>query len=118
MNREKRTEDWEQRQLVQWARHYPWGRLLFHIPNENHHHSVALGVRSGVPDLFLPVPMNGMHGLFVEMKRADGGHLSETQKKWLQWLNELGYSAVCCRGWEMARDAIAKYMGLDEEGAK
>lgn len=112
-----RTENWEQRQLVQWARKYPWGQLLFHIPNENHHHDTPLGVRSGVPDLMLPVPMGDRHGLFIEMKRADGGRLSETQRKWLTWLNELGYEAVCCHGWGAARDAIERYMGLEQQGA-
>lgn len=107
-----RSENWEQMQLVQWARRYPWGRLLFHIPNENHHHDTALGVRSGVPDLMLPVPMGGRHGLFIEMKRAKGGRLSESQKRWLGWLRELGYEAVCCHGWKEAKKEIERYMEL------
>jgi len=113
-----RTEDWEQRQLVQWARRHPWGQLLFHVPNENHHHDTQLGVRSGVPDLMLPIPMGGKHGLFIEMKRASGGRLSEAQKRWLGWLNELGYEAVCCHGWKEARDVIEAYMNTatDEWG--
>ena len=114
LNRQKRTEDWEQRQLVQWARRYAWGQLLFHIPNENHHHDTDIGVRAGVPDLMLPVPMDGKHGLFIEMKRADGGRLSETQKKWLGWLTELGYTAVCCHGWEEAREVIRHYMRVED----
>lgn len=108
------TENWEQRQLVQWVKRYPWGQLMFHIPNENHHHDTPLGVRSGVPDLMLPVPMGGKHGLFIELKRSEGGRLSESQKKWLRWLNELGYEAVCCHGWEAARDAIRAYMGTND----
>ena len=116
LNRQKRTEDWEQRQLVQWCRKYPWGQLLFHIPNENHHHDTDIGVRAGVPDLFLPIPMHGMHGLFVEMKKADGGRLSESQKRWLGWLGELGYEAVCCHGWLEAKDVIGRYMGVSDGG--
>lgn len=85
---------------------------MFHIPNENHHHDTDIGVRAGVPDLFLPVPMNGKHGLFIEMKKAQGGRLSESQKKWLTWLGELGYEATCCHGWLEAREAIEAYMGL------
>ena len=110
----ERTEDWEQRQLIQWARQFPWGRLMFHIPNENHHHDTSLGVRSGVPDLMLPVPMNGRHGLFLEMKKADGGRLSESQRRWLGWLTDLGYEAACCHGWEEARRVVEEYMGLEE----
>lgn len=116
--RAQKSEEWEQRQLVQWVRRFPWGRLLFHIPNENHHHDTDLGVRSGVPDLFLPVPMGGKHGLFIEMKREDGGRLSESQRKWLGWLGELGYEATCCHGWREARVAIARYMGQQTENAK
>ena len=108
------SEDWEQRQLVQWARQFAWGRLLFHIPNENHHHDTALGVRAGVPDLMLPVPMGGKHGLFIEMKKI-GGRLSAAQRDWLRWLNELGYEAVCCHGWEEARKALAEYMREEEK---
>ncbi len=115
LNRQKRTEDWEQRQLVQWCRKHSWGQLLFHIPNENHHHDSDIGVRAGVPDLMLPVPMNGKHGLFIEMKRADSGRLSESQRKWLGWLNELGYVAVCCHGWIEARKAIESYMDIEKE---
>lgn len=108
----ERTENWEQRQLVKWVRKFPWGQLLFHIPNENHHHDTPLGVRSGVPDLMLPIPMDGKHGLFIEMKRADGGRLSEAQRKWLGWLTELGYEAVCCHGWQEAREVIERYMDV------
>lgn len=108
-----KTEDWEQRQLVQWARGFPWGRLLFHVPNENHHHDSRLGVRPGVPDLMLPIPMGGKHGLFIEMKRADGGVLSTAQRDWLRWLTELGYKAVCCHGWQEARKEIEDYMLID-----
>ncbi len=116
MNSGTRTEDWEQRQLVQWCRRFPWGQLLFHIPNENHHHDTPLGVRSGVPDLMLPVPMGGRHGLFIEMKRVDGGRLSESQRKWLGWLTELGYEAVCCHGFDEAREVVARYMGVTDGG--
>ena len=110
----KRSENWEQRQLIQWVRQFPWGQLLFHIPNENHHHDTPLGVRSGVPDLMLPVPMDGKHGLFIELKRSSGGRLSESQKKWLGWLRELGYEAVCCCGWQEAKETIERYMNLGE----
>ena len=77
------TEDQEQIALINWARmqekKYPELRLLFHIPNGGSRGKAeagrfrAMGVRAGVPDLCLPVPRGGKHGLFVEMKRTKGG---------------------------------------------
>ena len=71
-----------------------------------------MGMKKGVPDLMLPIPMHGYHGLFVEMKQK-GGRLSEEQRRWLNMLNEVGYLAVMCRGWEEARDEIERYMKND-----
>ena len=82
------SEDDEQRQLIQWCRTDPRLQFLFHIPNENTAgikwgiRNRQLGVKSGVPDLMLPIPAKGYHGLFVEMKTAHG-KLSENQKRWL-----------------------------------
>ena len=104
--------------MVQWARQYSWGKLLFHVPNEEHHHDTDIGVRGGVPDLVLPVPMGGKHGLFIEMKRADGGRLSNNQRLWLGWLNEMGYRAECCHGWQEARDVLAEYMEVDDDSVR
>lgn len=118
------TEAEEQTILFRWAELHagkrPELRLLFHIPNGGLRSKSeaarfkASGVKSGVPDLFLPVPRGNTHGLFVELKRRDGGRVSEEQKAWIQALNERGYIAVVARGWEEARAAIEKY--LDMEG--
>ena len=121
------SEDNEQKQLIQWAKTIPEGQFLYHIPNEN----VAgrkwgvrnrqLGVRSGVPDLCLPIPAGGYHGLYIELKTTQG-KTSEQQDRWLAALNTFGYLAVVCHGWEEGRDAIVDYlkplhggaMGADE----
>lgn len=109
------SEDWEQKQLIQWARSKPELQYLFHIPNETVGgkgwliRNRQLGVRSGVPDLMLPIPCGGFHGLFIEMK-AEKGRVSHTQELWLRALNQLGYKAIVCRGWKEARDEICKYL--------
>lgn len=109
------TETDEQKQLIQYARGKPWGQFLFHVPNESVGgygwmvRNRQMGMRKGVPDLMLPIPMHGYHGLFVEMK-AKGGRLSQEQKNWIKALNTFGYKAVCCTGWEAARDEIERYM--------
>ena len=68
-----------------------------------------MGVKAGVPDLFYPVPLGGYHGLFIEMK-ANKGRPSAVQKRWLKVLNDLGYKAVVCVGWEEARDVLIEYL--------
>ena len=68
-----------------------------------------MGVKSGVPDLFYPVPLHGYHGLFIEMK-AKGGSLSAKQKRWLAALSKLGYKTAVCVGWESARDTLTEYL--------
>lgn len=111
------TESQEQRQLIQWCRTDPRLQYLFHIPNESVGGSGWLtrnrqmGVKSGVPDLMLPIPAGGYHGLFVEMKTKNG-RLSEAQKRWINALNDLGYLAVTAYGWEDAKCRITDYLQL------
>ena len=108
-------ESWHQKQLIQWVKQFPWGQFLFHIPKETTGgqawitRNSQMGCRSGVPDLMLPIPMHGYHGLFIEMKKP-GGRLEGNQKRWLLALTDLGYLAICCRGWEEARYALQGYM--------
>lgn len=116
----KHDEAWEQKQLIQWARSQKWGSLLFHIPNESVGgmgwvvRNRQMGCRKGVPDLFLPIPKNRFHGLFIEMKSAKGGSLSNEQKSWLYNLKILGYQAVVAHGWEEAKEAIENYLISDD----
>ena len=95
---------------------YPELALLFHIPNGGRRDAAEAanlkkqGVKPGVPDLFLPVPRGDYHGLFIELKRRDGGRLSETQKGWLLALERQGYAAVVCHGARDAVDVLIKYL--------
>lgn len=68
-----------------------------------------MGMRKGVPDLMLPIPMHGYHGLFIEMKKK-GGRLSQEQENWIKALETFGYKAVVCIGWEAARDELEDYL--------
>ena len=69
------------------------------------------GMLSGIPDMFLPIPRNGKHGLFIEQKRKKGGVTSDKQKKMLAILNQLGYDACVCKGAEEAIAKIKEYLG-------
>ena len=109
------NETQEQKQLIQWCRTDDRFQYLFHIPNETvggrgwQVRNRQMGVRSGVPDLFYPVPMGGYHGLFIEMKTGTG-RASAAQKKWIAALEQFGYKVVVAKGWLEARDALLDYM--------
>ena len=122
----KKLEELEQTALVQWFDYtYPQytkiteGRkrisLLWHIPNGGLRiKSVAYrlkkqGVRPGVPDLFLAVAKHGFFGLFIEMKSKDG-KVTKEQEIYLDILNEQGYKAVVCYGWNEAAKIIKEYL--------
>lgn len=116
------TEHDEQTVVVAWARlwsvRYPSLARLFAIPNGAHKsHAQARkfqleGLRSGVPDLFLPVAASGHHGMFIEMKRRKGGVVSPEQMGWHVALREAGYHVAVCYGAEEAMDRIAEYLGI------
>lgn len=114
------SESTEQQRLFLWARlatgKYPELALMYHIPNEGKRTRAtggrmrAEGLKKGVPDICLPVARGPYHGLYIELKREDGGKLSATQSEWLDGLDRQGYRAICCHGWERAAEEIQRYM--------
>lgn len=68
-----------------------------------------MGVKPGVPDLFLPVPRGKFHGLFIELKSSTG-RLTDNQRQWLQDLAASGYAACVCFGFDEAKNDILKYL--------
>ena len=122
------TEEQEQRMLIEWAYlsigRFPALRLLFHVPNGGLRHPVTaqrlklIGVKPGVPDLVLPVPHQGFHGLFLEMKRSVDapkkkdvrGKLSESQVWWKEQLHAQGYRVEVCYGFEAAKAVLEEYL--------
>ena len=116
------TEEWEQEALLNWATRLkgqaPELSLIFHIPNSgNRHISYArkqqrLGLKAGVPDLFLPVARGGFHGLFIELKRQRGGTVSQKQEDWIGRLQVEGYRVEVCKGWQRAAKILCEYLGI------
>ncbi len=114
------TEDEEQEALFRWlafaSNRQPELRLMIHIPNEGKRSErqgakmKKIGLRKGVPDLFLPVPKGKYHGLWIEMKRMKGSKTSKEQKEWIEALNRQGYFAAVCLGWLEAKQTIERYM--------
>lgn len=122
------SEAVEQTRLFQWAAGcygtWPDLELMHHIPNGGSRHPAeaaklkAQGVKAGVPDIFLPVPRCGCHGLYIELKREKGGRVSHEQAKWMEMLIQQGYMAAVCHGWFQASQVIERYMKGDAENGK
>lgn len=113
------SEEQEQVALFKWAKLqenvYPALRLLYHIPNGGKRDKVtaarlkAAGVKAGVPDICLPVPAGGFHGLYIEMKYGKN-HTSPEQEEWLKSLMLMGYRVAVCYSMEAARTMILNYL--------
>lgn len=78
---------------------------------------LAEGVKSGVWDIFLPLPRGNYLGLYVEMKkpgreREPNGGLSENQLQFGEFAHNQGYRCVVCHGWRPAVEQITRYLNL------
>lgn len=124
----------EQVRLFEWAslmsNNHPELELLFAIPNGASYGggggrwNIAKrmkeeGVKKGVPDVFLAVPMIRQDplgnitemnaGLWIEMK-AGKNRPSEDQKWWIEKLETYGYRVQVCYSAEEAIEAITEYL--------
>lgn len=104
------TEHEVQREFIKWFRQTFVGVRIFAIPNGGHRSKTqamklkAEGVSKGVPDLFCPALY-----LWIEMKREHGGIVAPEQRDWLNYLNELGYTAIVARGLEDAKTQVIEH---------
>jgi VRR-NUC domain len=113
------TEQGHQTALFAWMADnlhlYPELRWAFHIPNGGIRDPItasrmrAMGLKAGVPDIFLPVTRRQKHGLFLEMK-IERGKLSDNQNDWIDILRMYNYEVAVCYGWEAARDFLIEYL--------
>lgn len=132
------SEDNEQKAIITWARWQPVALIgldgmiadyLHHSPNGGARTAregkkfKQMGTLAGFPDLFLFIPRDDYHGLFIELKASKGktatgktrqaGRLQETQEVMLGRLDRAGYKAVVCYG---ANQAIAEIKAYLEAG--
>lgn len=71
----------------------------------------AEGVKAGVSDLMVPIPRHGLAGLFIEMKRLDGGAgLSALQKEFGAFVRTQNFAFMQADGWIKAARAIQHWM--------
>ena len=116
--RNAQPEAIEQERVIKWARdnenNYPFLWLLHSSLNgvklskNQAGRAKTQGMLSGVPDLFLPVPKNGYHGLFIEMK-SEKGRLSTNQTFFLSKVELLGYKIAVCYSANEAIKTIENY---------
>lgn len=120
----KSSEHDEQVALFQWAdmhsRRWPCLARMFAIPNGGKRAALtavrlkAEGVKAGVPDVFLPWPVGGWCGLWIEMKYGSNKTTAE-QRDWLAWLGINGYKTAVCWGAEEAQRVIEDYLRGGEQ---
>jgi hypothetical protein len=117
------TEHDQQTALFQWAAlncgRLPELDLLFAIPNERRNKFEAFkmkaeGVKSGVPDVYLPVARGGYHGLWIELKtvydNGRKGSVRPEQRAWHAALREQGYYVDVSYKWDDAALVLYQYL--------
>lgn len=103
------TEHEEQRNFVSWFKKtfHEW---IYAIPNGGARDIITAsrmkveGVSPGVPDLCIP-----SWRLYIEMKKVQGGTVSNQQKGWIKHLSETGYTALIANGCDQAKAQIEEY---------
>ena len=90
-------------------------QLLFAIPNGGHRSKATAGilksegVRRGVADLFLAIPIMGMAGMFIEMKFKKGKQSAE-QVEFQAQVENIGYKYIVIRSEDDFKTAITDYL--------
>jgi hypothetical protein len=116
------TEDQEQTKLVTWLEKNNID--FFAIPNGGKRNLMEAyklkrtGVKSGVPDICIPVPSTyvlgnerkWLHGLYIELKRVKGSATSDNQIYWIDKLRKNGYAAEICKGADHAKEVVLSYL--------
>lgn len=120
----KRSETTEQINLFTWAQRneafVPELALMFHVPNEGKRKQTtgqilkAAGLKSGVPDVCLPVARKGFNGLYIEMKYGKNKP-TEAQREFMQQLEAEGNKTAVAYSFEEAREIIRQYLSRGED---
>lgn len=114
------SEHDEQVKLFQLAQEHGQLANMFAIPNGGLRSKAtagklkAEGVRSGVPDIFLPLPSRGYHGCFLEMK-VGYNKPTENQEQWMEALTAAGYYCIVCWSAEEALQNLLWYADYSTE---
>lgn len=114
-------EDQIQKLIIDWAKLVkyngrPLADYIHHSPNGGKRGIVEatnfkrMGTQKGYPDLIIDIAKQGYHGLRIELKKDKRSYPSKDQKERLKLLNEQGYKALVCRGFDETVETIKEYL--------
>ena len=110
------NEDLDQIAIFDWIRKNPYIEpFCFHIANERKCSPQqgaklkSMGVKAGVSDIFVAIPKNGYHGLFIELKHGKNKP-NANQLIFLDNMNQQGYLAKLSYGIVETIDLIKNYL--------
>lgn len=117
----RREEENIQIAFFEWTKwqegRYPELKLMHHIPNGGKRNKAeaaifkAMGVKSGVPDIFLPAPKGVYHGLYIELKSGTGKP-SKNQEEFINSLHTAGYFVCVCDNLDSLIKTVQRYLNL------
>jgi hypothetical protein len=115
------SEHQMQCQVIKWAamqeRAHPTLACLYAVPNAAVRDKgqagwmIDEGLKTGVPDLVLPVARQGHHGLYIEMKRKPN-KIGPNQQIWIDRLRAQGNRVEVCFSAEEAMTVLRDYLGM------
>lgn len=125
-------EDAIQAYLIEWADNpdnqylYPGLDMVYAIPNGSNRGKVEAwkhklcGLRSGIPDLHLPVSRKPFFSLYIELKnykafQRKGHSLSDEQNKWIEKLRKQGHRVEVLWSLSEAMQMVREYLGKRKE---
>lgn len=72
------------------------------------------GMKKGIPDVTIALPLHGYHGAFIELKRdakqIQPSNIQPEQREWLERLRDVGYFVEMAVGLQEACAAVGRYM--------
>lgn len=70
----------------------------------------AQGLKSGVSDIVIALPVGPYHGAYMEFKRDDKSPVSDNQQEWLDLMASVGYYSGVVRGFDAAVKFTMEYL--------
>lgn len=72
------------------------------------------GMKKGIPDVTIALPLHGWHGCFIELKRDKSkmapSQIEDGQREWLKRLRAAGYFVEMVAGLTDACQAVGRYL--------